>query len=345
MAEQPATAPSPPPSSDTNTTAVTNVVVAFLEVVSSFLRLQHTGAALSQCLQGAAVAIENPLIIKALQRILQTAAAACETPTVMDSVASSLDAAASKLKHDSVTIESFVQVVLTWSTVFLTWVNSFLDKDQLRALLDTVGPVVAGAKQFADYSMSYPLVAYVVQTVHAQAAAQFSAARLLHLVQSSQMALSKAQSLTASAWGYVYPPRVDAVRRAIHRDVVKRCDVSFAPSALEDMVAAHASVQRALLQLAMEQRQQIDDLTKAVADTEAYATELAEALASGPRAARPHTDEKDATIRALQAELAATNAFANELAEAIARGPPRRRDAAMEQQIVLSESFGLDPVE
>ncbi|CAK4085066.1 unnamed protein product [Aphanomyces euteiches] len=320
---------------ETNT-AVTNVAVASLEVASSFLRLKHTGVALSQCLKTAAVAIENPLIIQALRRILEMTAAACESELVMDSVATSMETAAAKLKQESVTIESFVQVVLQWSTVFLTWIHTFLDKDQLAAILDTFGPVAASFKVAVDYSMSYPAVAYLVNQVTTHARAHLSTERLFGLVQRSHSALSRAHALTSSAWSYVYPQRIDIARRNVHALLLKRCNMTFSVNAMDDMISMHVEIQRALLQLALEQGEKIAELDKSLAETNAYATEVAEALARGPRVTSISSAVDAARIQALETELAAANAYANELAEAIARGP--RRDP--QGHVELSECFG-----
>ncbi|RQM20740.1 hypothetical protein B5M09_009493 [Aphanomyces astaci] len=334
--------------------AVTNVVVAFLEVVASILRLQHTGAALSRCLQTAAVAIENPVVIKALQRILRAAASACESATVIDSVASSLEAASTTLKHErsSGTVDACLQLALKWCTFLLQWVHSFLEQEQLTELLDAFAPVASSVRNIVQYTLSYPLVAYVAGQVHTHAITHLSSERLFALLHSSHTALSKAHAITSGAWSYVVqktttPEPPNPARRHVHHHLLKRCNTShalnFSAETMEYMLSTHEAVQVALLEVAVEQASRVHELELELLESTAYATEMAEALAKGPVVVRRNGRDKNVErIRALEAELMATTAFANELAEAIARGPTKRLPVNDPfQAVMISESFSL----
>ncbi|RHY24071.1 hypothetical protein DYB32_008987 [Aphanomyces invadans] len=301
-----------------------------------------------------AVAIESPVVIKALQRILRAAASACESATVIDSIATSLEAASTTLKNESSTIEACVQLVLSWCTLLLTWVHSFMEQEQMTALLDAFAPVASNLRHVVNYTMSCPIVAYVAGQVRTHASIHLTSERLFTVLQTSHSALTKAHAMTSVAWSYVLqktttPPAILPARHHVHRHLLKRCStthqLAFTAETMEYMLSMHETVQVALLDLAIEQAGRVQELEVELRDANAYATELAEALAKGsiakprPSGCPLHTQR----IRDLEAELATTTAFANELAEAIARGPaktPSQVDPF--QDVAISESFGLN---
>ncbi|OQR98831.1 hypothetical protein THRCLA_21867 [Thraustotheca clavata] len=273
-------------------TTLTNLIVAFLEISSSFLRFKHTGPVASQSLQALAMALEKPMVIKALCRILNTLAVAVEQEVVLDSVAQSLDMTANKLKKESVTTEAIVQLVLNLSAQGISGVNTLLDQDIVLKgyadALETFGPVFHTAKDLYDYSMTYPTVNFMVSQVQQQAMAHSHHITSLLTNPKVHTAISKASSLTATAWNqaWEYSPFAskasNAEREKLRTEVMRQSQIPFAGTSLEDMLASSDEVRDAIVRLAVAKDAKIAELEKALADTSNYANELAEAIAKGP---------------------------------------------------------------
>ncbi|EQC37568.1 hypothetical protein, variant [Saprolegnia diclina VS20] len=279
------------------TTTLTNLIVAFLEISSSFLRFKHTGPVASQSLQAVAAALEKPMVIKALCRIMQTIAMALEKEIVLESVAQSLDMTANKLKKESVTTEAIMQLILNLSAQGISGVNTLLDQDVvLKGYLDaleTFKPVLHTAKDLYDYSMTYPAVSYMVSQLQHQATARGHHITSLLTNPRVHTAISTATSLTTNAWNqaWEYSPFAskasNAEREKLRSEVMLHAQVPFAGMSLEDMLSTNEQVRDAMVRLAVAKDAKIAQLEKSLADTNQYATELAEAIAKGPYHKRP----------------------------------------------------------
>ncbi|OQR90210.1 hypothetical protein ACHHYP_05711 [Achlya hypogyna] len=279
------------------TTTLTNLIVAFLEISSSFLRFKHTGPVASQSLQALAAALEKPMVIKALCRIMQTIAMALEQEVVLDSVAQSLDMTANKLKKESVTTEAIVQLILNLSAQGLSGVNNLLDQDVVLKgyadALETFRPVFHTAKDVYEYSMTFPAVNYMVSQLQAQAKARSHHIAALLTNPSVHTAISKASSLTATAWNqaWEYSPFAskasNAEREKLRSEVMAHSKIPFAGMSLEDMLSTNEQVRDAMVRLAVAKDAKIAELERSLADTSLYANELAEAIAKGPYHKRP----------------------------------------------------------